>query len=108
MFGLVLVVQAAYMLCNALHVSADAGGIETRRLLFGVIVRRRRLARDRLASIEPFIPSRHQSLLGTQPVFQLVARDTAGSIRLVVGESLRGDALMAHVKAAIERAAGFA
>ena len=106
LFGLVLVGQALFMLLSALHVIVDTACIETRRMLFGVIVRRKFIPRARLASIESSIASRHQSLFTSQPMYQLIAYDEDRGTRIVVGESLRGDALMERVKASIERAAG--
>ena len=106
LFGLVLVAQAAFMLCSALHVAVDTGGIETRRMLFGVIVRRKSLPRERIVSIESSIAARHQRLVSSQPVYTLVAYDEERRTRLVVGESLRGEALMEQVKSSIESAMG--
>jgi hypothetical protein len=100
-FGAILVVIAVYMLANALHVRADAQAIETTRLLFGAIVRRRRVERSDLRSIEPQIPSRYQSLFGSAPSYHLYAR-TADGRRVVVAETLDGEAAMARVKALIE------
>jgi len=106
LFGLVLVAQALFMVTSALHVIVDAGGIETRRILFGVIVRRRQVPRERIASIESSIAARHQSLVSSQPVYHLIAYDEDRRTRLVVGESLRGEALMEQVKSTIESALG--
>ena len=101
-FGTLLVAIAIYMLANALHVRADASGIETTRLVFGAIVRRRRIARADIRSIEPQIPTRYQSLFGgAGPTYHLYAR-TADGRRVVVAETLEGETAMARVKALIE------
>jgi hypothetical protein len=100
-FGVIFVVIAAYMVSNALLVSIDAGGIETARLLFGVVVKRRRIARGEIESVQPEIASRYQSLFSSDPIYQLVARGK-DSMRVVVGETLEGEAAMERVKALIE------
>ncbi len=100
-FGAILVVIAIYMLANALHVRADASGIETTRLVFGAIVRRRRVARSDIQSIEPQLPARYQSLFGTGAAYHLYAR-TADGRRVVVAETIRGEEAMERVKALIE------
>jgi hypothetical protein len=100
-FGAILVAIAVYMLANALHVRADAAGIETTRLVFGAIVKRRRIARAEIRSIEPQIPTRYQSPFGAAPAYHLYAR-TADGRRVVVAETLRGEEAMERVKALIE------
>jgi hypothetical protein len=101
-FGAAFVLTAVYMLCNALLVRVDREAINTARLLFGTVVRRYRIARSDIASVEPEIASRYQSLFSSSPVYQLVARDAARGMRIVVAETLRGDALMEQVKTLIE------
>jgi hypothetical protein len=100
-FGVVLVVIAIYMLANALHVRADTHAIETTRLVFGAIVRRRRIARADIKSIEPQIPTRYQSLFGSAPAYHLYAR-TADGRRVIVAETIDGEEAMQRVKALIE------
>ena len=101
-FGALLVALAIYMLANALHVRADPCAIETTRLLFGAIVKRRRIARADIRSIEPQIPTRYQSLFGSAaPAYHLYARTTDGR-RIVVAETLQGEEAMERVKALIE------
>jgi hypothetical protein len=100
-FGAVLVVVAIYMLANALHVRADGSAIETVRLVFGMVVRRRRIARSDIAAIEAQIPARYQSLFAGTPSYHLYAR-TADGKRAIVAESLRGEEAMERVKNLIE------
>lgn len=104
-FGAVLVAVAIYMLANALHVRADASAIETTRLVFGAIVRRRRIARTDIVAIEPQIPTRYQSLFAGEPSYHLYARTADGS-RIVVAETLDGEAAMERVKDLIQNPAG--
>jgi hypothetical protein len=101
LFGAVLLVIAIYMLANALHVRADASGIETTRLVFGAIVRRRRIRRAEIRSIEAQIPTRYQSLFSGPPSYHLYAR-TADGKRVVVAETIAGEAAMERLKALIE------
>src|SRR2546430_10550397 len=54
-FGTAFVLLALYMLANALVVRVDSDTIETSRLVFGVVVRRQRIARSELVSLEPEI-----------------------------------------------------
>jgi hypothetical protein len=103
-FGLAFVVVAMYMVCNALLVRIDRHAIETWRILFGVAVSRNRMAWGELATIEPRIAARHQSVFTPESVFELVALNDGRSKRLVVAESLQGAALMELVKALIEDA----
>ena len=100
-FGAVFVALAFYMVANALLVRIRAEGIETARILFGVVIRRRRIARSDIASLEPEIASRYQSLFSPDPVYQLVARARDRS-RIVVGETLKGESAMTRVKALLE------
>jgi hypothetical protein len=92
------------MLANALRVRVSAGAIDTARLVFGVVVRRRRLDRNDIVAVQPEIPSRYQSLFSSVPSYQLVARDKHAR-RVVVAETLRGEAVMEEVKALIENPA---
>lgn len=101
-FGAIFLMLALYMVTNALLVSVEPAAIATRRSVFGVVVARRRLPREALAALEPEIASRHQSIFSKVPVYQLVARDAARRQRVVVAESLQGEALMSEVKALIE------
>jgi hypothetical protein len=100
-FGAVLVGIAVYMMANALDVRADAADIRTARLVFGAIVRRRRIARSDIAAIEAQIPTRYQALFAAAPSYHLYARKSDGS-RIVVAETLRGAAAMEYVKALLE------
>ena len=105
-FGAIFVALAIYMVCNGLSVRVGDDGIETRRTLFGVPVARNRIGKSELRTIEPEIASRYQSLFDTEPVYLLVARDAPRRMRVIVAESLRGEARMAEVRRVIERAAG--
>ena len=107
-FGVIFVALAIYMVCNGLSVRVGADGIETRRTLFGVPVARKVIARAALTTIEPEIASRYQNLFDTEPVYLLVARDASRRMRVIVAESLRGEARMAEIRRVIERAAGLA
>lgn len=107
-FGALFVVLALYMVCNGLAVSVGDEGIETRRTLFGLTVARKRISKKELAAIEPEIASRYQSLFEAEPIYLLVARDAARRRRVVVAESLRGEARMTETRRLIERAAGLA
>ena len=101
-FGVIFVFLAVYMMCNALCVRIHPGGIDTTRTIFGLAVRRRHIARSELSALEPEISTRHQSLFSSEAVYQLVARDAARTKRVIVGETLKGEALMERVKALIE------
>lgn len=100
-FGVTCVALAFYMLVNALVVRVDSDTIQTVRLVLGIVVRRHRLEREGIVSLESEIASRYQSLFNSHPVYQLVARDAART-RVIVAETLTGDALMEQVKALIE------
>ncbi len=100
-FGGVFVLLAVYMVANALIVRVEPESVSTARLLFGVIIKHRRIVRADIASIEPEIASRYQSMFSSDPVYHLVARATDRS-RTVVGETLRGTAEMERIRALIE------
>jgi hypothetical protein len=106
LFGAACVVLAVYTVCNSLRVRVDEHGITTRRTLFGVTIRRRTFKSDEIWLIEPRLPSRHQSAFDPDPIYQLVAFNRHRTRRLVVAESLRGEAMMQQVKAQIEEVAG--
>jgi hypothetical protein len=101
-FGAAFVLLAFYMLANALLVRVNSELIETSRLLFGVVLRRHRITRSSLTAIEAQIASRYQSLFSADPVYQLVARGASEGPRVVVAETLVGEAMMQQVKALIE------
>lgn len=101
-FGAAFVLLALYMFCNALLVRIDRHAIDTARVLFGIVVRRRKIMRADIAAIESEIASRYQSLFSSDPVYQLVARDRRRSSRVVVAETLKGESLMEELKALIE------
>jgi hypothetical protein len=105
-FGLALFGIALYMGANALRVCIRSGWIETERTLLGAVVGRRRMRTADVASVEAWITARHQSVFSSEPVYQLVAVDRVRRRRVVVAESLKGDAIMDAVKALIETAAG--
>jgi hypothetical protein len=100
-FGAMFVVLALYMVANALLVRIRSEGIETARILFGVVVKRHRIARSDIDTLEPEIASRYQSLFSADPVYQLVAR-ARDRRRIVVGETLRGEPAMTRIKALLE------
>jgi hypothetical protein len=100
-FGAMFVVLAFYMVANGLLVRIRSEGIETARILFGVIVKRHRIARSDIDCVEPEIASRYQSLFSSDPVYQLVAR-ARDKRRVIVGESLRGEPAMTRIKALLE------
>lgn len=104
-FGVMCIATAIYMVSNALHVRVDAEQIDTVRLVFGVIVKRRRIERSAIAAIEPEIASRYQSVFGATPIYQLVAR-SADQRRVVVAETLKGDTLMEQIRLLIENPLG--
>jgi hypothetical protein len=104
LFGVVFAAIALYMISNALVVHADATEIVTARVLLGVVVKRRRLARSEIERVEAEIASRYQSLFSSDPVYQLVAR-TRDRRRIVLAETLRGEAEMERVKALLENPA---
>jgi hypothetical protein len=106
-FGSFIVALAIYMLANALHVRVSASAIDTARIVFGVVVKRRRLDRHEIVAVQPEIPSRYQSLFSSTPSYQLVARDSHAR-RVVVAETLRGETAMEEIKALIENPAGAA
>lgn len=101
LFGIVFVALAFYMVANAFHVRSCSEGIETARILFGVVIRRQRIARNDIASVEPEIASRYQSLFSADPVYRLVAR-ARDARRVVVGETLKGESVMTRVKQLLE------
>ena len=103
-FGAVLAAQALFMVANALRVDVDREGIVSARTLVGLTVRRRRMRKSDVSAIEPFIASRYQSLFSREPRFHLVAYDVARRTRIVVAESLVGEALMERVRASIATA----
>ena len=107
-FGAIFITLAVYMVCNGLSVTVGEDGIETRRTLFGLPVARKRIGKSELRAIEPEIASRYQSLFDAEPVYLLVARDATRRMRVIVAESLRGEARMSEVRSRIERAAGLA
>jgi hypothetical protein len=74
-FGVAFVALAAYMVSNALLVRIDAQTITTWRMLFGVTMKRSRMALSDLAAIEPHIAARHQNPFSSLPIYQLVALD---------------------------------
>jgi hypothetical protein len=102
LFGAAFVLLAFYMLSNALIVRVDADAIVTERVLFGIVARRRTILRSDITSIDAEIASRYQSLFSSDPVYQLVARDERRHKRVIVAETLKGEALMNEVKAAID------
>jgi hypothetical protein len=102
MFGAAFVLLAFYMLCNALIVHADGNAIDTARLVFGIVVRRRRIMRSDIGSIDSEIVARYQSLFSPDPVYQLVARDIRRGQRVIVAETLEGEALMEELKALVK------
>jgi hypothetical protein len=101
-FGAAFVVLAVYMFCNALLVRVDPHAIDTARVLFGIVVRRRKIIRNDITAIESEIASRYQSLFSSDPVYQLVARDAQRSRRVVVAETLKGESQMEVLKALVE------
>jgi hypothetical protein len=103
-FGALFVLLAFYMVANALLVRVSAEGIETARILFGVVIKRQRIGRSDIASLEPEIASRYQSLFSSAPIYQLVAR-ARDRRRIVVGETLRGESAMTRVKTLLENPA---
>ena len=100
-FGAIFVLLAVYMVANTLRVRVDDAGIETTRSVFGIVTRRRRVAHADIGSLEAQIASRFQSLFSAEPVYLLLARDMSRRRRLVVAETLVGEALMKDVKALI-------
>lgn len=104
LFGAALVLQAIYMFVTALRVQVDAGGVRTVRFVLGMPLPARRFARSAIASVEPLIVSRHQSLFSAEPLYQLVACNAARTRRIVVAEGLRGEALMTRVQSLVESA----
>jgi hypothetical protein len=105
LFGVIFVALSVYMVGNALLVRIEAREISTRRSFFGLVVSKKRVPREALGEVEPQIVSRHQSVFSTEPVYQLVARDGSRQ-RVVVAESLQGEALMHQVKTLIESVIG--
>jgi hypothetical protein len=101
-FGVAFVLLAVYMFCNALVVRVDPQEIDTARVLFGIVIRRRKIMRGDIAAIEPEIASRYQTLFSSHAVYQLVARDARRSRRVVVAETLKGESLMEELKALVE------
>ena len=104
-FGMAFVILALYMVANALRVRIEGETIDTVRLLFGCVVRRHHVVRNDVGSLEPKIASRYQSLFSADPVYRLVAIDTLLNKRVVVAETLEGEAQMQQVKALIENPA---
>ena len=103
-FGVIFVALAFYMVANALLVQSGPEAVDTARMLFGVIIKRRRIARSEIASVDAEIASRYQSVFSPDPIYQLVARGRDRT-RIVVAESLKGESTMARVKALIENPA---
>jgi hypothetical protein len=103
-FGAVFILLAVYMVANALHVRADVTSISTARLICGVIVKRRHIARADIASIDAEIASRYQSVFSSRPVYQIVIRGRNRE-RVIAGETLRGEAEMEYIRALIDNPA---
>ena len=101
-FGVIFLAFAVYMLANALVVRVGPEGIVTSRRLFALVLSRKRLPREAVVALEPEIASRHQNLFSAEPVYRLVARDASSRARVVVAESLQGEALMDEVKSLIQ------
>jgi hypothetical protein len=105
-FGVIFLGLSVYMVANALRVRVGPEGIATSRRLFGLVVSRKRVTREALVELAPEIASRHQNLFSAEPVYQLVARDAGRRTRVVVAESLQGEALMDGVRSLIESVIG--
>jgi hypothetical protein len=103
-FGAAFVLLAIYMLANALVVRFSTEGVDIARLVLGAVVRRRRVALHELNAPQPEITSRYQSLFSSEPVYQLVSREKRTGKRIVLAETLVGEASMLEVKALMERA----
>ena len=101
-FGAAFVVLAIYMLANALRVRITRESIDTSRLVCGILARQQHVLRADISSFDAEIASRYQSLFNTQPVYQLVARTGRGGKRLIVAETLRGEASLERVRALFE------
>lgn len=104
-FGVMCILTAIYMVANALQVRIEADRIDTVRTVFGWVVKRRRIERSAIAAIEPEIASRYQSVFSATPIYQLVAR-SVDRRRVVVAETLKGDALMEQIRLLIEQPIG--
>ena len=102
LFGVVFVALAIYMAMNALTVQVDAVAISAHRTLLGMSLARRGMAASEVQSIEPQIATRDQSPFTAEPVYRLYAIDRERARRIVVAESLTGDALMQKVKEILE------
>jgi len=106
-FGLTFVALAVCQVANSLFVRVEHAGIATARRAFGFTFRRRVIGRADIAAIVPQIPSRFQTPLAAEPSYRLIALSRApGQARMVVAESLGGEALMERVRSLIEEAAG--
>jgi hypothetical protein len=104
-FGAACVVLGVYMLFNALLVRIDAETIVTKRILFGIVLRRCRLMRGDIASVRAEIASMEQSLFSANAIYRLVARDSRTGKRCVLAESLEGEASMKDMEALLNAAA---
>jgi hypothetical protein len=105
LLGLASIFTAIYMVSNTLHVRVTTGSIQTERIIFGAIVKRARVERSAVTAIEPEIASRYQNIFSSTPVYQLIAT-SAGGGRIVVAETLKGDAVMHYVQRLIENPSG--
>lgn len=106
-FGAVFIALAVYLLANSLTVTVCPSDIRVVRRVFGLKLRGRELKRAEIAALEAQTAARYQSVFSAEPNFRLVAcHATARKNNLVVAESLRGEAMMARVRALIARHAG--
>lgn len=93
--GVVFLALAIYLAANSLHVDIDASGIRTERRVFGQLTRRRDIARDDVATIEPRIGARYQNVFSATPRYALVAHHRDERARdIVIAEDLAGQPLM--------------
>jgi hypothetical protein len=104
LLGTALMIVAAGMLFNALVVTIADGTVHSARTFFGVTVRRSAMKCAEVDRIHVALPARHQTPFAPEPVYQLVAMNADRSRRMVVADSLRGEALMEKVKTIIEGA----
>ena len=107
-FGVVFVGIAAFTACNALLVRADSDGVRTWRMLFGVAIAKRAMTRPDIAAVEPQIVSRDQTPFGGEPVYRLIALSSDRARRMIVAETLKGEAEMERIRELLELRLGVA
>jgi hypothetical protein len=121
-FGVLFLALAVYQIANSLAVSVTESEIRTLRRVFGLALRERRVAIADVAALEAVTVIRHRRPREGVSYYSLVIRTKSGAgltmreahrggrleqfltRKVVVAESLRGEAIMEQVRAEIVKA----